>query len=123
MTAIAPRKADLEGVSELSREVINQFRRDARRGCRVAGPSRAHRVRLLRAGDDPLRARELQGFRFRAAARPGAACSYAMQEQALGGLSARTGRLLCGPEPSPVRRRRQRAARLTPPVTGDLAWK
>jgi len=78
---------------------------------------------LLRAGDDPLRARELQGFRFRAAARPGAACSYAMQEQALGGLSARTRRRLCGPEPNPVRRRRQRAARLTPPVTGDLAWK
>src|SRR5260221_3874570 len=51
----------------------------------AAGPSRAHRLRLLRAGDDPLRARELQGFRFRAAARPGAACSYAMQDQALGG--------------------------------------
>jgi hypothetical protein len=29
-----------------------------------------------------------------------------MQEQALGGLSARTRRLLCGPEPSPVRHRR-----------------
>src|SRR5260221_34587 len=55
----------------------------------AAGPSRAHRLRLLRAGDDPLRARELQGFRFRAAAHPGAACSYAMQEGALGGLSAR----------------------------------
>jgi len=50
----------------------------------AAGPCRAHRLRLLRAGDDPLRARELQGFRFRAAAHPGAACSYAMQEQALG---------------------------------------
>src|SRR5258707_7457249 len=72
----------------------------------AAGPSRAHRLRLLRAGDDPLRARELQGFRFRAAACPGAACSYAMQERALGGLSARTRRLLCGPEPSPVRHRR-----------------
>ena len=70
----------------------------------AAGPCRAHRLRLLRAGDDPLRARELQGFRFRAAARPGAACSYAMQDQARG-----------GPEPSPVRRRRQRAARLTAP--------
>jgi hypothetical protein len=79
----------------------------------AAGPSRAHRLRLLRAGDDPLRARELQGFRFRAAARPGAAGSYAMQEPALGGLSARIRRLLCGPEPRPVRRRRQRAARLT----------
>ena len=44
----------------------------------AAGSSRAHRLRLLRAGDDPLRAHELQGFRFRAAARPGAACSYAM---------------------------------------------
>src|SRR4029077_15600545 len=70
----------------------------------AAGPSRAHRLRLLRPGDDPLWARELQGFRFRAAARPGAACSYAMQDQARG-----------GPEPSPVRRRRQRAARLTAP--------
>src|SRR5258708_38904176 len=81
----------------------------------AAGPSRAHRTRLLRAGDDTLRARELQGFRFRAAARPGAACSYAMQEQARGGLSARIRRRLGGPEPSPVRRRRQRAARLTAP--------
>src|SRR5260221_14524180 len=80
-----------------------------------AGPTRTHSLRLLRAGDDPLRARELQGFRFRAAARPGAACSYAMQEQALGGLSARIRRRLGGPEPSPVRRRRQRAARLTAP--------
>jgi hypothetical protein len=43
----------------------------------AAGPSRAHRLRLFRAGDDSFRARELQGFRFRAAARPGAACSYA----------------------------------------------
>src|SRR5260370_22879583 len=60
MTAITPRKADLEAVSERLPEVVNQFRRDARRGC---GPSRAHRVRLLRAGDDPLRARGLQGFR------------------------------------------------------------
>src|SRR5258708_6001526 len=33
----------------------------------AAGPSRAHRVGLLHAGDDPLRARELQGFRFRSA--------------------------------------------------------
>src|SRR5260221_12951121 len=89
----------------------------------AAGPSRAHRLRLLRAGDDPLRARELQGFRFRAAARPGAACSYAMQEQALGGLSARTRRRLGGPEPEPVRGRRPRAAQLTPPGTGDLALK
>src|SRR5260370_39043295 len=60
MTAITPRKADLEAVSERLPEVVNQFRRDARRGC---GPSRAHRVRLLRACDDPLRARGLQGFR------------------------------------------------------------
>src|SRR5258708_38828421 len=81
----------------------------------AAGPSRAHRTRLLRAGDDTLRARELQGFRFRAAARPGAACSYAMQEQALGGLSARIRRRLGGPEPGPVRGRRPRAARLTAP--------
>src|SRR5260221_6397000 len=66
----------------------------------AAGPSRAHRLRLLRAGDAPLRARELQGFRFRAAAHPGAACSYAMQEQARGGLSARTRRRLGGPEPT-----------------------
>jgi len=29
-----------------------------------------------------------------------------MQERALGGLSAGTRRLLCGPEPRPVRRRR-----------------
>src|SRR5260221_12724298 len=80
-----------------------------------AGPTRTHSLRLLRAGDDPLRARELQGFRFRAAARPGAACSYAMQEQALGGLSARIRRRLGGPEPRPVRRPRQRAGRPTAP--------
>src|SRR5258707_13945255 len=88
----------------------------------AAGPSRAHRLRLLRAGDDPLRARELQGFRFRAAARPGAACSYAMQEQALGGLSARTRRRLGGPGPDPARPRPEPGARLTPPATGQLAW-
>jgi hypothetical protein len=34
------------------------------------------------------------------------AVAYKMQERALGGLSARTRRRLCGPEPSPVRRRR-----------------
>jgi len=34
------------------------------------------------------------------------AVAYRIQERALGGLSARTRRLLCGPEPSPVRRRR-----------------
>lgn len=34
------------------------------------------------------------------------AVAYKLQEGALGGLSTRTRRLLCGPDPKPVRRRR-----------------
>ena len=72
-------------------------------GTALAGLARASRHRLAEHWTEyfgaPPPPRTSRSLLLRAVA-------YRMQERALGGLSARTRRLLCGPEPSPVRRRR-----------------